>query len=745
MKKGLTTIILLSCFFCFMGCEEELPLDENGNPIENNQSEEKSTLETFDASDIGLFTAVLHGRIGMTLGEDEDYTIGFQLSTDSLFPEELTKLCIVDSIASDSTFSFSINRGVGYNMDMPTLEPGTTYYARSFIILRETAFVAGTISFKTVPVEITTGIIDTVTNTIDCKVNLFKDDCWIDGILGVCYGKNPDPTIDDNILSNDNKDIILQEDGTYSVTIDFPILGNTFYYRAYYYYNGKAYYGETRSTFMPFEYVDLGLSVYWATCNVGASSEIEYGDFYAWGETEPKTQYDWQTYKWCEGSSYTLTKYCLNEGCGNNGFFDEKTTLDPEDDVAHVKWGGSWRMPTKEDMDELSEYCTWQWTTRNGIGGYIVTSKKTGYTDRSIFLPAAGYRCEGRTIDDGNRASYWSGSLYNWYESYYACGIETRSDFAETRLNLDRFYGLLVRPVCPVNVESIAIEGDELLIEGNSCSLNTVINGVERNVGYLGVNWSSDNETVATVDSCGRVTGLSTGTATITATCMDKTASFTIKVVEESEIPHEYVDLGLSIKWATFNVGAARQEEYGRYYGWGETEVNTTSDYKWGTYDTVQVEIAPDMFMDRVVYGYSKYNKKDSLTVLDPEDDVAHVRWGGSWRMPTILELAELQRNCTWTWYSSGNREFNGVAGYKVTSNKDGYTDRSIFLPAAGYRNGERMYDVGYDGYYWTSSIYTDNPRNKYGSAYFLYLNSYEEYSRDNDRRRGLPVRPVCP
>lgn len=742
MKKGLTTIILLSCFFSFMGCEEELPLDENGQPIENNQPEEKSTLETFDASDIGLFTAVLHGKNGLSLGEDEDYTIGFQLSTDSLFSDELTKLCIADSIASDSTFSFSISRGVGYNMDMPALEPGTTYYARSFIILREMALVARTISFKTVPVEITTGIIDTVTNTIDCKVNLFKDDCWVDGILGVCYGKNPDPTIDDNILSNDNKDIILQEDGTYSVTIDFPIFGSIFYYRAYYYHNGKTYYGETRSTFKPYDYVDLGLSVNWATCNVGASTEFEYGEYYAWGETEPKSNYDWSTYKWCEGSRNTMTKYWNRGYYGNEEFSDTLTVLSPEDDVAHVKWGGSWRMPTQPELNELRDNCTWSWRMLNGVYGCLITSNKTGFTDRSIFLPAAGCY-DWRLERVGYYGNYWSSSV-NSYEPYYAHCLDLTGGYEGW--GIDRYYGLSVRPVCPVNVESFAIECDELLIVGNTCSLNTVINGAVRYVGYIDINWSSDNESVATVNSYGQVTGLSTGAATITATCMDKTASFTIKVVEESEIPHEFVDLGLSVKWATFNVGATRQEEFGRYYGWGETEVNTTSDdYKWGSWETVIVDMGRGRTMNMEVYSYTKYNGKDSLTVLDPEDDVAHVKWGGSWRMPTMAEQDELYSNCTWTWYASGNKEFNGVAGYKVTSNKEGYTDCSIFLPAAGCRNGTNMDDVGYIGCYWTSSICTDDPSAKYGNAYYLYLYSYEVYSRGYDRRNGLSVRPVCP
>ena len=162
------------------------------------------------------------------------------------------------------------------------------------------------------------------------------------------------------------------------------------------------------------EYVDLGLSVNWATCNVGAIAPEGYGDFFAWGEIEPyydaglaqdnpqthwkdnkAAGYDMSTYKYCKGSTTTLTKYCNRSEYGYNGFVDNKTILDPEDDVAHVKWGGSWRMPSKEELEELWDSCTWVFTTRNNVKGYVISSNKPGYTERSIFLPAAGNRTKG--------------------------------------------------------------------------------------------------------------------------------------------------------------------------------------------------------------------------------------------------------------------------------------------------------------------------------------------------------------
>ena len=191
------------------------------------------------------------------------------------------------------------------------------------------------------------------------------------------------------------------------------------------------------------EYVDLGLSVKWATCNVGASKPEEYGDYFAWGETQPKDYYDWSTYKWCNGSYNTLTKY---NNSSSHGTVDNKTVLDKTDDAAAVNWGGSWRMPTDAEMTELREQCTWTWTTQNGVKGYKVTSKKSGYTNQSIFLPAAGYRDDSSLGYAGSYGFYWSSSLYTDYPySAYALGFY--SDLVNRYYNY-RFIGFTVRPVC---------------------------------------------------------------------------------------------------------------------------------------------------------------------------------------------------------------------------------------------------------------------------------------------------------
>jgi hypothetical protein len=172
--------------------------------------------------------------------------------------------------------------------------------------------------------------------------------------------------------------------------------------------------------------------------NVGATSPEDYGDYFAWGETVPKAIYSWSTYKLCNGSFTTLTKYCINSYYGD---VDNKTVLDLSDDAANANWGGNWRIPTNAEQDELSNtsYTTWTWTTLNGVKGCKVTSKTNG---NSIFLPAAGYRVGSNLVDAGSYGYYWDSSLYtDCSEVAYRWGLGSGSSFTS------RDYGISVRPV----------------------------------------------------------------------------------------------------------------------------------------------------------------------------------------------------------------------------------------------------------------------------------------------------------
>ena len=191
-----------------------------------------------------------------------------------------------------------------------------------------------------------------------------------------------------------------------------------------------------------YSWIDLGLSVKWATCNVGASKPEDYGDYFAWGEVEPKEEYKWSTYKWCNGTYSTLTKY--NTYIEDGPVVDNMTVLEVADDAAAINWGGTWRMPTQAEQSELRSKCTWTWTTQNGVNGYKVTSKSNG---NSIFMPAAGYRQVREPDYVGSRSFYWSSSL-DTGDPNYAYYLYFVSDNVSSR-DYSRHLGYSVRPVCP--------------------------------------------------------------------------------------------------------------------------------------------------------------------------------------------------------------------------------------------------------------------------------------------------------
>jgi hypothetical protein len=174
---------------------------------------------------------------------------------------------------------------------------------------------------------------------------------------------------------------------------------------------------------------------------VGADNPEDYGDYFAWGETQPKDTYNWSTYQYCNGSNTTLTKYCNNSNYGYNGFTDNLTTLLPEDDAAAANWGGNWRMPTQEEFQELYNNTTVTWTQQNGVNGRLFTASN----GNSLFLPAAGGRWDGELDNAGSNGLYWSSSLGTDYP-YDAWSLLFGS--GDTGVyGYYRYYGFSVRPV----------------------------------------------------------------------------------------------------------------------------------------------------------------------------------------------------------------------------------------------------------------------------------------------------------
>lgn len=492
------------------------------------------------------------------------------------------------------------------------------------------------------------------------------------------------------------------------------------------------------SVWNAFEYVDLGLSVRWALQNLDAVAPLYLGDYYAWAETSPKSNYNWNTYVWCDGTINTMKKYCDNSLMGYNDFVDNIYNIEPVDDVAYRNMGKGWHTPSMSEFEELFDNCDWTWTSENGIYGCLITSRVNGYNDRSIFLPASGNYTNSDLVNAGSIGYYWTNSLHEHSLSYY---IYFNSSLFKKIDYEARGKGFSVRPVSSFNQSDISsfnivtntielFNGDTYQLDYNMKDNNERIITVD-NV-KNDIIWSSSNPLIATVDNNGVVTAYSSGNVTINACYKGFNTSCSVAVIKHVK---EAVDLGLSVKWATCNLGASSSEETGYYFSFGETEqFNMDGKYKWWI---------------RRIDENSEIIKYCNLgEELEMEDDVAHVKWGAEWRMPTREEYEELVNNCNWIFTT-----INGRNGYLITSKIEGYKNNSIFLPVTGYYDwgGEKInysgsfHDEEY-GYYWTKQLLTADwwNANTYKAIAF-HISSGSKTVTDMSRTNGLAVRPVCP
>lgn len=378
------------------------------------------------------------------------------------------------------------------------------------------------------------------------------------------------------------------------------------------------------------ELVDLGLSsgTLWATGNIGSTSPYDYGDYFAWGETSPKSNYSSSTYKYGSSAS-TFTKYNSTDGL---------LTLEPCDDAATVNWGSDYRMPTVDEIKELCDECTWTLDTEHN--GYEVT----GSNGNSIFFPASGWASSSPNWRESHHVCYYSSTAYA-IDSYHAYELNAGSYGSD---GIGRWYGEPIRPV-----------------------------GVKKSP-------------VSSGSSSGQGTDQESGSG-----------SSSSPQTSEAVSNHEVVNLGLSVKWATCNVGATSPYESGDYFAWGVTDASNTS---------------------------ALYSSSD----LEDENDAATANWGSSYRMPTKDEFVELVNNCTWTFDAT-----NG--GYLVTSKTNG---NSIFLSAAGYYiyHGSTPTATGVNGSYWSKTA--DGGYFSYNLHFQGESNSIEAASSGQKFDR-YPIRPV--
>lgn len=278
----------------------------------------------------------------------------------------------------------------------------------------------------------------------------------IQGVLpdefGVCWSikQNPVPVSINGYVSTMDYD----EPFYCSVTDLMP--DTKYYVRAYAVVANKYYYGEEMSfttleshlessgAYNGHDYIDLGLpsGTLWATCNVGAATMYNYGDYFAWGGIHPKGSYNWSTYLYCNGAEDQLTKYCFDSIFGYDGYTDNLTTLQPEDDAATANWGAGWRMPTQEEWQELFTNTVGSGMIINGVDGWLFTASN----GNGLFLPFAGYRSYGTHFKAGSSSYSWTSTLHNDNPGYAWPAISHPSE--SYLYTMFRYYGLTVRPVC---------------------------------------------------------------------------------------------------------------------------------------------------------------------------------------------------------------------------------------------------------------------------------------------------------
>lgn len=471
--------------------------------------------------------------------------------------------------------------------------------------------------------------------------------------------------------------------------------------------------------------VDLGLSVDWAEKNYGASLSSDIGGYYLWGDPA---------------------------GTGKIGFFDTpdvNLTSGTQYDIAQKNLGRGWRLPLKAELEELFAFCTKEASSVNGVSGV----KLTGPSGNSIFIPLSGMGIPkdgpagSYSISSRDKGYLMSGESYKNSGSRFAWIYRFEQSGSAAWVSYNALYALFpIRPVYEmledyVPVTSVTLNKTSLsLQEGESETLVATV--LPDNATDDTVTWSSSDASIATVDNNGKVTAIKDGIVAVTAKASDKKSICSV-TVKKVTVPDGAVDLGVVITradgstyrlfWAECNLGANNPEEFGYYYAWGETEIK--NEYNWSTYKWYNSENGRISKYCTKSDKWDGAGEPDAKTILDPEDDAAHVCLGGKWRIPTNEEWQALKNNTNRVWTES-----NGIYGYMLTSKING---NSIFLPASGSYNNNSLENTGIFGCYWSSSL-SGTAGHPY-RAWALYISKGTTNFSMTDPLRfpGYSIRPV--
>ena len=439
------------------------------------------------------------------------------------------------------------------------------------------------------------------------------------------------------------------------------------------------------------EAVDLGLSVKWAPINLTATTNnpdfkgVTFTHF-GWGDVTGINMTDNLRY-------FPVTHPTAN--IVNNSSYD----------IAQKLWGDKWRLPTDKEMQDLIDKCEWTWKQDDeGNWGYLVEGN-----DNSIFLPAGGQRLLEEIQDAQDKGFYWTG-VYNKQDDETAFSLSFNETAQPSLEALKRYYGLLIRPVygdegleVELAIEMLHCNEDHVSIYLDEADFRATytLTGDADKAGEYGVLYGKSTVNLQYGGSCSKVVGsgsldMGTNTAVFSLTGLDEETSYKARpYVLVDDIPlygdefvfktasrypePSYVDMGGGVYWAEWDMGAQSSNDIGFYFGWGATSEDVTS--------TRPADYAP---------GFT------GTSIAGTEFDVAHVKWGKGWRMPTFADFEELFANCTQVRETRMTSTGESISGYCLTSKT---TNNSIFLPAAGYYSGTQSAEFNRYLYFWTAEI----------------------------------------
>ena len=485
------------------------------------------------------------------------------------------------------------------------------------------------------------------------------------------------------------------------------------------------------------DYVDLGFDgIMFATKNLGAKRLEDSGYFFAWGETEPKEDYSWNTYKWTKEirdpyTDVSFSKYYMK----GNGKPDYEHLL-PEDDAATVMLGEGWRMPTSDEVKLLQDSysadllaCRVRPTLRNGVYGYELI----GLNGNSIFIPSTG-------VMRDNELTFWDYDTKLWcsdVQGMQMCYFEVNSLGADLSLNGEnRCCGLPIRPVkekkertdtvflkynvLERNIEQARERLATINVADYSAGSYQTLDNAYQHAVYIKT-FAKENDGQITHKSIYVINEVNKQLQD----SIDHASHFLrLAMVDLQPLPKasdiKAVDLGLSVRWASANLGARTETENGYYIAWGELTPKE-GRYDWGSYKWCK----EDKFSKYVTD--SRWGEVDGKTRLDLEDDAAHEYLGGDWRIPTPEEFQELVDKCTFE-----NVLLNGHTVMKAT----GPNGNCIYFPHAGSTS------VVDQIYCWTSDLsVVDN----HATCYHIDSFWGKAFKVWEDRFVGLTIRAVCP